>query len=690
MHRMRSVALTTVSILLSLVTSSTWAQQTKPAPARRSLIIADFETPESIALWSGLKCEQTDAHASSGKHALKVAFPKWEKGMNEWPAIYLAYADGKGYPTTNWSGYETLAFDAWVKGDKGQAMSIELRDKKGQNGTTTAFTVEPGEVNHGELPLADAAAGLDLRNIEEVVFFATRPSQACTITIDNVRLRPGAKPPLAEFDLIYPNYRGMIFPGAGDPEIELTVHPEEYGLTLDQLSVKVFFDVELKPISVSYPLKQKRERFSIHVADKADGPGTLSIGVFRKADNVNLAGKEWPVQKLTTYKVSRLKVYIDRNNNTIVDGKPFFPLGWYDRPDEGHLAEIADSPFNCILDYGTNLKSKEWMTNYLNEMQKKGLKLIYCLNDVYPTATYFEGRNWEGTEGNAAIAAAVVKAYRDHPAILAWYLNDELPRKLVPQLEEYYNQVRANDGAHPCFIVLCTMSEVKYFPNTTDIMGVDPYPIPSNPVTLVSQWMDTAMRGVNGHKPTWLVPQAFAWYQYNPQGSDRARKPTEAELKSGRAPTYEESRCMTYLALAHGAKGLIYYCYYDMRVLPQYPEMWAWMKKIGAEVKALSPVLLAPEDLGTAEFAPADSPIHTKLKRCDGKLYLIAVNAGNAPAEVTFDLKQALPAEVEVMFEGRKAPTDGTKLKASFKPLEAHVYDLGIAKEQAATKPSHE
>jgi len=50
---------------------------------------------------------------------------------------------------------------------------------------------------------------------------------------------------------------------------------------------------------------------------------------------------------------------------------------------------------------------------------------------------------------------------------------------------------------------------------------------------------------------------------------------------------------MTYLALAHGAKGLIYYCYYDMRVLPQYAEMWTGMKKIASEVKALSPVLLS-------------------------------------------------------------------------------------------------
>ncbi len=58
---------------------------------------------------------------------------------------------------------------------------------------------------------------------------------------------------------------------------------------------------------------------------------------------------------------------------------------------------------------------------------------------------------------------------------------------------------------------------------------------------------------------------------------------------------------MTYLALTHGAKGLIYWCYYNLRMLPQYQEMWNGMKKIGAEVRILEPALLSPEDIGPAK-----------------------------------------------------------------------------------------
>jgi hypothetical protein len=299
------------------------------------------------------------------------------------------------------------------------------------------------------------------------------------------------------------------------------------------------------------------------------------------------------------------------------------------------------------------------------------------MNDLYPTAKYFEGKTWEGVSGNDAISAAVVQAYKDHPAVLAWYLNDELPHKLVPDLTGYYERTKQADPNHPCLIVLCNRSELQYFPDTTDIMGVDPYPIPKGPIVDVNRFTDAAHKAVGGAKPVWQVPQAFAWYQYNSKNPDRGHIPTPEELKTGRAPNYLEARCMTYLSLTHGAKGLIYYCYYDLRKLPQYNEMWDWMKGIGTEVKTLSPILLSPEDLGTVKFAPENAPIHTKLKRHDGRLYLMAVNSGNEPCKVSFELKHRLPREVEVMFEDRKAETAGRSLTDEFQPLEVHVYDLG-------------
>ncbi len=119
------------------------------------------------------------------------------------------------------------------------------------------------------------------------------------------------------------------------------------------------------------------------------------------------------------------------------------------------------------------------------------------------------------------------------------------------------------------------------------------------------------------------------------------------------------------------------YCYYDLRVLPQYKQMWATMKRIAAEVKTLSPMLLAPGDLGPVPFSASDAPIHTRLKRHAGKLYRIAVNAGNARCRVTFDLPERLPPRAAILFEHRTLPTSGSRLTADFKPRAVHVFEFG-------------
>lgn len=479
--------------------------------------------------------------------------------------------------------------------------------------------------------------------------------------------------PAARAELAYPNYRGLILPDVDRVEVILTL---DKGTQPGQLTCAVSLGGVSESASAERNLRQKETRVSLPTKKLPAGPLTLRVSVSRRKGGAELHHQEWSLRKLTTGEAGQLKAYVDPHNNTVVDGKPFFPLGWYGSPNEQHLAELADSPFNCLLAYGTDKVPKPQMLHFLDLMEKDGLKLIYCLNDVYPTATYFAGQTWEGVAGNDAIAAAVVAAYREHPAILAWYLNDELPRALVPKLTDYYHRVRDADPQHPCLIVLCNRDDLPFFPATTDIVGVDPYPLPKHPVTEVSDFAEAADAAVRGRQPVWLVPQAFAWYQYNSTNTDRGHLPTAEELKTGRAPSFEEERCMTYLALAHGAKGLIYYCYYDLRVLPQYREMWAWMKKIAAEVKALSPVLLAPDDATPLTVGSGGTPIHTRLKRFQDKLYLIAVNPAKQPRRVGFDLHRRLPKTVTVLFEGRAVSGAATTFHDTFAPLAAHVYEL--------------
>lgn len=629
------------------------------------------------AAWPGIRCESTSAHTSEGGSAMAFTFPECKKSGVAYPGVCIDWNGGQGYVSKDWSRYGKFAFDIWVDGDKECLVSLELRNRFGENGSGSYVMVRPGRKNTFELPFGDLT-GFDPANVQEIIIYTSRPTRGYRVTVDNFRLLPADKPPFAEFDLVYPNYRDTVFPDAKTIRAAVSVNADEYGIKPEILEMRMTASSQHTVLSKRSGFKSGAASIALPAASFGVGAIKVSAVVADRSSGKTIASKTWSVRKIDRTEAASLKVYIDEYNNTVVDGKPFFPIGWYDSGSLDHMAEICDSSFNCILNYGANLKSKSYMLRYLDLLNARGKKFIYCMNDVYPSATYMDGKSWEGVSGNEKITDAVVKAYKDHPALLAWYLNDERPKSLAPKLTEFYKTMRTADPGHPCCIVLCNMADLKYFPGTTDVMGVDPYPVPVSPLAVVGDDTDHSNAASGHRKPTWVVPQGFAWYQFNSSNPDRGHIPTEEELRTGRAPNYEESRCMAYMALANGAKGLVYFSYYNLRVLPNYDELWMGFKKIAREVEILSPVLLSPEDFGAVSCSSSGAKIYTKLKNCDGQLYLIAVNSENTACKVTFDLKRALPKQADVMFEGRFArEIDGTKLTDSFKPYEVHIYDFG-------------
>ncbi len=651
-----------------------WAQKAEYPRAKSPLLLFSFEGDKGASGWTGLYCRTTTEHASDGVQSMTVTFPQHKSGEGEWRTASIDWNDGKGYATKDFSHYAKLAFDVWVYGDNKESIGIDLRDKPGRRGNGQEFPVLPGVKNSIEVPLADLSH-LDLANIRQIAISVMKPAETYTLAIDNIRLLPGERLPFASLELSYPNYRGTVFPNAKSIRVDCSIESKEYGIRPSDVRVVLTATSPRTLVSNATALTRDHSTVALPTAQLAAGPIRLTASVVKRAGGKVLATRSWDLRKITPAEVKSLKVYIDENNNTIADGKPFFPLGWYSNATVEHMEEIAQGPFNCILDYHVSGETKQAMLDYMDKVQAKGLKLIYCMNDIYPTATYYT--SWEGITGNERIADAVVEAYKNHPALLAWYTNDELPVAMVPRLEGYYRQVAKGDPTHPTYIVLCTMPEVKYFADTTDIMGVDPYPVPSRPVRMVADWTDDGVTATSGHKPVWAVLQAYARYQHSSVNKDRSHIPTPEELSDGRGPTFEEQRCMTYLALTHGAKGIIYWCYYNMRKLPQYEQMWGWMKTIGSEVQNLSPMLLSPDDLGEVRYAPSTGTIHTKLKKYNGRLYLMAVNDSSSACSITFDLGKPLSGRADVMFEKRTVKTAGTKLTDSFKPLEVHVYSLG-------------
>jgi hypothetical protein len=310
----------------------------------------------------------------------------------------------------------------------------------------------------------------------------------------------------------------------------------------------------------------------------------------------------------------------------MVDGKPFFPLGLYlsdIKPEE--LKTIAAAGFNCVMPYGINGGSIEQIRAKLDAAQAAGLKVIYSVKDFYDK-TQWRPKSVAGETDVDQMTAKVVTAFRDHPALLAWYLNDELPTSMHDTLARRYQQVRALDPNHPCWAVLYQVDSMARYADTCDILGADPYPIPTEPLSTPTVWTTkTRLAGAPG-RALWMVPQVFdhACYEKDPAAQAKSRPPTLAEMRN-----------MTCQCLLAGATGLIYYSWFDLQRDPKgFERRWADVKQVATEVKQLEPYLLSlARPLWQTPAAGGNPAVKAGLApTADGERWLIlAANTGSLP-----------------------------------------------------------
>jgi hypothetical protein len=112
-------------------------------------------------------------------------------------------------------------------------------------------------------------------------------------------------------------------------------------------------------------------------------------------------------------------------------------------------------------------------------------------------------------------------------------------------------------------------------------------------------------------------------------------------------PTEAELRAMSWMAIVEGARGLLYWSFGDkglawVKDRRERERKWAELVRVTREIKALEPVLLAP-DTAVVSRESSDGAVRTLGKAGpDGARYLFAYNTRNTPVRVTWTL--AAPA----------------------------------------------
>ena len=336
---------------------------------------------------------------------------------------------------------------------------------------------------------------------------------------------------------------------------------------------------------------------TLRVADLAEGSHPVALEIRKRSGG--LLGST--SLSFTRAPRPRRRVDLDDAGRVLLDGKRFFPIGIYATLAPASLEMITNSPFNSIVAYQLPTLAQ------LDAIAAAGRLLCYNL------------------QRKEAELDQIVNAVKGHPAILAWYVNDEAPADAVPGLRDMRRRLHALDPDHPVWGVTDKPYLVRPFLGTCDVIGLDPYPIGNrrNDIGLASDWPLEARAASFGTLPQWQVPQTFNWKWYR-------KGETNPEF---RFPTKEELACMTYQGIAAGANGLFDFCLSADPATERGREFaanWGNVCDVAAEVKSKADLILS--DPGPA-VASAPKEVVVRTWRTDsGEVKALVVNRTRQPA----------------------------------------------------------
>jgi len=361
-------------------------------------------------------------------------------------------------------------------------------------------------------------------------------------------------------------------------------------------------------------------------------------------------------------------VQIDHESQGLLVGElPYFPVGFYCRHPlrDIHDLEVTKG-FNHIVpfDYaakpaddnpkGHTSTQLERIREAMDRCAQLGMKVHYDIKLIAQVKG--SDQKWEALEKELLI-------FKDHPALLGWYICDEPSGWGVDKetLEESYRFIKRIDPHHPITIVFYKPKKALAYENALDILVADPYPIPQLPVTMVSDWLQELRQGLRSTTPVWIVPQAFGGGEWWP-----------------REPSAQEERVMTYLALIHGAKGIQYFVRVPPMGHPKSPRLWSECQRLALEIAELTPFLLSPTPAPRIRCTPRS--IHVSSWTWKGRALVLAANTLNRPQPLRLHLKDSrYEGPVSCLFENRSVTAQWGMVQETLEAFgtRAYLFPLG-------------
>ncbi|PIX39732.1 MAG: hypothetical protein COZ56_16605 [Armatimonadetes bacterium CG_4_8_14_3_um_filter_58_9] len=331
--------------------------------------------------------------------------------------------------------------------------------------------------------------------------------------------------------------------------------------------------------------------------------------------------------------VKPAKVSIDAQGRFLLDGKPYIQhslgLEYVSNPDI--LNFVAKSGFKDVCIQIRENVTTDQLKGIFDRCAEVGLRVIPWLDGRIPRERY----------------ADHLRALKDHPALLCWYVMDEPSGELFAEAEARLKLAKELDPTHPAFINYLSN---KLEGHAGDIYSTDVYPIPhSTPMEAINAVNTMQAAAEKEHKPVWM------WLQSTGYAYSMDREPTPRELS-----------CMVYGSLIAGARGIYYFAQ-----IPRTKECFDEMRTLCVEVDALTPALGSLDPV--PEIRCDQSNILCQAYLHQGEAWVLAVNTSDTRREARFTLSRAT-RNAEVVFEGRRIAAQGDSWSDNFGPYERHAY----------------
>lgn len=366
----------------------------------------------------------------------------------------------------------------------------------------------------------------------------------------------------------------------------------------------------------------------------------------------------------------------------LVDGQPFFPIGLYGVAERqnGHEDDVYASfaePMRRLKEAGCNV-----VQTYHNGTGNI-IDLFLACADWYGLKAFIAPGSFCGDDD----LAETVYRLRNHPSLLSWYIGDDSATHISARhLRRLHDCVHAVDNAHLTSqsdsIVWGDLSKSRFsrFVNCTDIYIPQFYPMMHADVTgrevpeiqrdLSFYEKDVRAAG-NPKICLWSALQGFKGFNSWP-----------------RHPTLAEQRALTWLSVAKGARGVVWFIYNDQTKgnfgVVNDPDIWNSFTNVVSELNAVKGDLVSRDakDQPTIDIVEGDAKdelgfpaITALLKEGAEERLLIAVNSSSHAVKARMRVKGVSAART-VFGNRRPAEVSDDCICETFDPLGVRIYRL--------------